>query len=68
EVGDPVEFIKEDKVVQGMVLVKYSSTDILKIMGCKTSQIKKSLGFISYDEVIHRDNLMITAYPDDARS
>lgn len=68
EVGDPVEFITEDKVVLGMGLVNYSASDILKIMGCKTSQIKKRLGFISYDEVIHRDNLMITAYPDDARS
>ena len=68
EVGDPVEFITEDKVVLGMGLVNYNASDILKIMGCKTSQIKARLGFRSYDEVIHRDNLMITAYPDDARS
>jgi len=68
EVGDPVEFITEDKVVLGMGLVNYNASDILKIMGCKTSRIKKRLGFRSYDEVIHRDNLMITAYPDDARS
>lgn len=68
ELGDPVEFITEDNVVLGMGLVNYNASDILKIMGCKTSQIKNRLGYRSYDEVIHRDNLMITAYPDDARS
>ncbi|MGD9822952.1 glutamate 5-kinase [Desulfobacter sp.] len=67
DVGDPVEFITEDKVVLGMGLVNYNASDILKIMGCKTSQIKERLGFRSYDEVIHRNNLMITAYPDDVR-
>jgi len=60
EVGDPVEFVSEDNTVLGMGLVNYNASDILKIMGCKTSQIKDRLGFRSYDEVIHRDNLMIT--------
>ncbi len=64
DVGDPVEFITEDKKVLGMGLVNYNASDILRIMGCKTSQIKKRLGFRSYDEVIHRDNLVITAYPN----
>lgn len=64
EVGDPVEFISEDKQVLGMGLVNYNASDILKIMGCKTTQIKERLGFRSYDEVVHRDNLVVTAYPD----
>ncbi|WDP92028.1 MAG: glutamate 5-kinase [Desulfobacter sp.] len=64
EVGDPVEFISEDKKILGMGLVNYNASDILKIMGCKTSQIKERLGFRSYDEVIHRDNLVVTADPD----
>ncbi len=64
EVGDPVEFISEDKQVLGRGLVNYNASDILKIMGCKTSQIKDRLGFRSYDEVIHRDNLVVTADPD----
>ena len=68
EVGDPVEFVSEEKEVLGMGLVNYSASDILKIMGCKTKQIKERLGFRSYDEVIHRDNLMITAYPDTTQS
>jgi glutamate 5-kinase len=63
-VGDPVEFLNEDRQVLGMGLVNYNASDILKIMGCKTSQIKGRLGFRSYDEVIHRDNLVITAEPE----
>jgi len=63
-VGDPVEFLNEDKRRLGMGLVNYSAADILKIMGCKTSQIEDRLGFRSYDEVIHRDNLVITADPE----
>lgn len=64
DVGDPVEFLNEDKLRLGMGLVNYNSADILKIMGCKTSQIEDRLGFRSYDEVIHRDNLVITADPE----
>jgi len=60
DVGDPVQFLNEDKKTLGMGLVNYNASDILKIMGCKTSQIKERLGFRSYDEVIHRDNLVIT--------
>ncbi|MCP4719699.1 MAG: glutamate 5-kinase [Desulfobacteraceae bacterium] len=63
-IGDPVEFLNEDKKLLGMGLVNYNAADILKIMGCKTSQIKARLGFRSYDEVIHRDNLVITADPE----
>ncbi len=64
DVGDPVQFLDEDKKHLGMGLVNYNASDILKIMGCKTSQIKERLGFRSYDEVIHRDNLVITADPE----
>jgi len=63
DVGDPVEFLNENRQLLGMGLVNYNAADILKIMGCKTSQIKERLGFRSYDEVIHRDNLVITADP-----
>jgi glutamate 5-kinase len=30
-------------------------------MGLKSNQIKSAIGHKSYDEVIHRDNLAITA-------
>jgi glutamate 5-kinase len=40
-------------------LVNYSSQAIAKIMGLKTTEIHRTLGYKDYDEVIHRDNLVI---------
>jgi len=59
-VGAPVEFKVDRQETLGTGLVNYSSTDIRKIMGLKTNQIKQRLGQKPYDEVIHRDNLTIT--------
>jgi glutamate 5-kinase len=60
-VGAPVEFRNTDNETLGTGLVNYSSTDIRKIMGLKSSQIKNRLGHKPYDDVIHRDNLAVTA-------
>jgi glutamate 5-kinase len=60
-VGAPVELKKTDDETLGTGLVNYSSTDIRKIMGLKSSQIKNRLGHKPYDDVIHRDNLAVTA-------
>lgn len=60
-VGAPVEFRKTDNETLGSGLVNYSSTDIRKIMGLKSSQIKHRLGHKPFDDVIHRDNLAVTA-------
>ena len=59
-VGAPVEFMTADRKVLGIGLVNYSASDIQRIMGLKTSQIKSRLGYKPFDEVIHRDNLAIT--------
>jgi glutamate 5-kinase len=40
-------------------LVKYSSVDLERIKGLKTAQIESVLGRKDYDEVIHRDDLVI---------
>ncbi len=40
-------------------LVKYSSLDLERIKGLKTSQIASILGHKDYDEVIHRDDLVL---------
>ena len=60
-VGAPVEFRKGNHETLGTGLVNYSSTDIRKIMGLRSNQIKERLGYKLYDDVIHRDNLAITA-------
>jgi glutamate 5-kinase len=44
----------------GVGMVNYDSGDIRKIMGLKTTEIESTLGFRHDDEVIHRDNLVIT--------
>ncbi len=59
--GAPVEFRNNKGYVLGTGLVNYSSLEIRKIMGLQSSKIKDRLGDKPYDEVIHRDNLVITA-------
>jgi glutamate 5-kinase len=60
-VGAPVEFVDRHNQVLGIGLVNYSSSEIKRIMGLKSNRIKQVLGHKSYDEIIHRDNLAITA-------
>lgn len=59
-IGAAVEFKNRKNETLGIGLANYSATDIRKIMGLKSKQIKAVLGHKSYDEVIHRDNLVIT--------
>jgi len=40
-------------------LTNFSAAEINRIRGKKTSQIAKELGPMLYEEVIHRDNLVI---------
>ncbi len=44
----------------GRGITNYSGTEIEMIKGKKSSQINSSLGYFKGDEVIHRDNLIIT--------
>jgi glutamate 5-kinase len=60
DIGACVEFAKKDGRTLGIGLVNYSSSDILKIKGLQSDQIKAKLGYKPYDDVIHRDNLAIT--------
>ena len=60
ELGDPVSCIDREGTVLAKGLVNFSSVEIRKIMGLKTSQIYQVLGHKDYDEIIHRDNLAIT--------
>jgi glutamate 5-kinase len=59
-VGDPVQFTDAAGRVLGNGLVNYSAGDIRKIKGLKTGQVAACLGEKPYDEVIHRDNLVLT--------
>lgn len=57
--GDMVEIICQNGVALARGLVNYSSEDIRKIRGTKSSEISKYLGKKDFDEVIHRDNLVL---------
>ena len=58
--GAPVTLKTGGDKALGTGLVNYSATDIRKIMGLKTSAVEHCLGEKPYDEVIHRDNLVLT--------
>ncbi len=58
--GDPVSCVDQEGTALAKGLVNFSSAEIRKIMGLKTSQINQVLGRKDYDEIIHRDNLVIT--------
>ncbi len=59
-IGAPVEFKTAESDILGTGLVNYSAADIRKIMGLQSRQIQERLGEKPFDEVIHRDNLVIT--------
>jgi glutamate 5-kinase len=59
-VGAPAAILNQEGTGIGIGLVNYSAADIRAIMGLNTCQIKERLGAKPYDEVIHRDNLVIT--------
>jgi glutamate 5-kinase len=59
EQGAAVAFENPAGEVIGTGLVNYNSSDINLIKGLKTSQIESCLGGKHYDEVIHRNNLVL---------
>jgi glutamate 5-kinase len=44
-------------------LTNYSAEDAANLAGKRTDDIARTLGSIPYDEVIHRDNLVVTSLP-----
>lgn len=59
ETGDIVVIKTKDNQEIARGLVSYTAGEINKIKGNKTSRIEEILGWRGYDEVIHRDNLVI---------
>lgn len=57
--GDPVYCVDTNgnRIAKG--LTNYSSSEVEKIKGRKTSEIQNILGYSYSDEVIHRDNLVL---------
>jgi glutamate 5-kinase len=60
DVGAAVELQGPEGEPVGVGLVNYGAADIRRIMGLRSQHIQQVLGQKPYDEVIHRDNLVIT--------
>jgi len=58
--GDVVSVVgvgEKKEVARG--LMNYSADEVRKVKGLRTSLIKKTLGYKPYDEIIHRDNIIL---------
>lgn len=60
EEGDLVKIVNNKREELGRGLTNYGSEQLQKIIGKKCAEIEKILGFKTADEVVHRDNLVIT--------
>ncbi|MBI5182987.1 MAG: glutamate 5-kinase [Nitrospinae bacterium] len=59
ESGDSVRCLDKEDREFARGLINYSLWDMMRIKGRHTSDIEKILGFKYYDEVIHRDDLVL---------
>ncbi len=58
--GELVSCIAEDGSELARGLVNYSAEDAMKIIGKPSAQISSILGYCDDEEIIHRDNLVLT--------
>ncbi|MBN1276255.1 MAG: glutamate 5-kinase [Deltaproteobacteria bacterium] len=63
-IGNSVILVNEKGREIAVGMVNYHSSDIINIAGAKSSEIEAILGFKNDDEVIHRDNLVLTEKMD----
>ena len=59
-VGETVSIVTKSGVEIGKGLSSFSSADIDKVKGKKTSEAKKILNNEDLEEVVHHDNLVLT--------
>lgn len=59
DVGNSVGVYNQHGTEIARGIVNYSASELDKIKGVKTTQIASILGYKDYDEVIHRDNLVL---------
>jgi len=57
--GAAVQLVDPEGQPFAMGLTNYSARDLNRIRGRQSQEIAQSLGYKGYDEVIHRDNLVI---------
>jgi glutamate 5-kinase len=57
--GDTVSIVSPDGTEIGRGICAYSDADAARIMGRKSEDIEKVLGFRGRDEIVHRDDLVL---------
>ncbi len=62
--GDVVSLLDAQGVEFGRGLANYGRDDVERIRGLRSDAIARTLGVKPYDEVVHRDNLVIVEPPD----
>jgi glutamate 5-kinase len=60
DTGDPITCVDAEGKPIAKGLANYSSSEIMQIKGLKTNQIEQILGYKDYDEIIHRNNMVLT--------
>jgi glutamate 5-kinase len=60
ERGDAVKVVGPEGQIVAHGLSAYSSVDVLRIMGRRSSEIEQLVGFRGRDEIIHRDDLVLS--------
>jgi glutamate 5-kinase len=57
--GDVITLLDDTGVEFARGLSNYSSSDVERIRGLHSDQVREALGEFAYDEVVHRDNLVV---------
>jgi glutamate 5-kinase len=57
--GDVVALCDAEGVEFARGLSNYSSADVERIRGLRSEQVREAIGESAYDEVVHRDNLVV---------
>jgi glutamate 5-kinase len=58
--GDVIALADADGTEFARGLTNYSSEDAACLRGLRTDQIAEALGTVPYEEIVHRDNLVVT--------
>ena len=58
--GDPVIISNDKGIEMARGLSAYSSDDVNRIRGLKSNQTEEVLGYRGREEIIHRDDLIIS--------
>ncbi|MEI6055525.1 MAG: glutamate 5-kinase, partial [Lentisphaerota bacterium] len=57
--GSAVDIINKNKIIIAKGLSNYSIDDLMQVIGLKSGELDKVLGYHGYEEAVHRDNLVL---------